>query len=746
MCLVVLTAAETLLGRPLSSNDGVGICMVSRFEHRCCDAHGFVPGFFIQRLHIFSRFGERFHRFFNFFSYVTRGPFIPRTGLIGRQFMDADLELLASSSYLIATAWLRTCLTKHPSCRSNAETQLPRRVIFVGHGSEDIRLIENEKPTFGRYTCLSHCWGTKQLLMTTKNNIDAHRKAIDWKSIPKTFQDAINFTQYLGIDFLWIDSLCIIQKDADDWAEESSKMCSIYENSYLTIAATSASDSSQGLSIRDSANFVRLRGLISSDAAFDLVGYSPPHNPTQCRQSNHPHRHHPVAMNPPLFSRAWVFQERIMSPRVVHFNNEELMWECKTTSCCECQPAHFDHTRLTPKSDLKQEYYQALNGGDQVRLVSEWHRVVQEYSALNLSHDTDKLPALSGLAKQYGRVRPSAAYLAGLWSDSLYVDLLWSSHYDGYVKLERGPMVWRAPSWSWAAQNSAVVFPRMTDYAQVFFEMHGFETTTSTPDTTGQVSQGSVVLSGNFHDVHISRELETYQDESGDELKEGALVLTVSGTDVQIKSFLEVRRPYLYRLTGEKITAVVTMDSPYDLLYPESPTTETNEYYNTGNIKCIRMSRFGYKVLLGGRDIRTLGFSGEEMKDYSEFERKEEAERRGEKAGGSQAPEEKKGKGGEEKEAKKSGIGSGSEKIRPQEQLDDRDPEVRDLDPFGRSSAEYTLLLQKVKGEKTYRRIGMLIQHRSLGPRDAPRPLSTLWEDNPSCLENGGILDKITII
>lgn len=62
--------------------------------------------------------------------------------------------------------------------------------------------------------------------------------------LPPLFQDAIIITRQLGLRYLWIDSLCIIQDSLRDWETEAAKMASIYQNSYVTISATDASNGS----------------------------------------------------------------------------------------------------------------------------------------------------------------------------------------------------------------------------------------------------------------------------------------------------------------------------------------------------------------------------------------------------------------------------------------------------------------------------------------------------------------------
>jgi len=83
--------------------------------------------------------------------------------------------------------------------------------------------------------------------MTDSTTMSQHEERILWDALHKTFQNAVHFTRLLGIRYVWIDSLCIVQDDKKEWDREASNMCSIYENSFLTIAATNAKDPSGGL-------------------------------------------------------------------------------------------------------------------------------------------------------------------------------------------------------------------------------------------------------------------------------------------------------------------------------------------------------------------------------------------------------------------------------------------------------------------------------------------------------------------
>ena len=95
---------------------------------------------------------------------------------------------------------------------------------------------------------MSHCWGQlkeDETFCTYRHNITALRDSIDFDKLPKTFQDTVTVTRGLGERFLWIDSLCIIQEDEDDWKIES-KMETVFGSVYCTIAAGSAKDSTEG--------------------------------------------------------------------------------------------------------------------------------------------------------------------------------------------------------------------------------------------------------------------------------------------------------------------------------------------------------------------------------------------------------------------------------------------------------------------------------------------------------------------
>ena len=104
----------------------------------------------------------------------------------------------------------------HRKCKRPLHTAFPRRVLSIGlHGSDKIKLAE-PSIAYGKYTALSYCWGDHQPLQTTKETIKDMKNGIDWKDLPKTFQNAIQVSRRLQIRWIWIDSLCIIQNSKSD--------------------------------------------------------------------------------------------------------------------------------------------------------------------------------------------------------------------------------------------------------------------------------------------------------------------------------------------------------------------------------------------------------------------------------------------------------------------------------------------------------------------------------------------------
>jgi hypothetical protein len=232
----------------------------------------------------------------------------------------------SEESFAFASQALDECVANHAQCNAALEPKPPTRVLDICGSEENltVRLFESQNSK-DRYTCLSHCWGMTQSIVTLRINIASHRKEIAWTLLPRTFQDAITFTRRLGLRYIWIDSLCIIQDDKSDRQKEVANMSSIYRNSYITIAATKSADDQGGCFSKESP--LNLDYMLSSVGQlyvreklvhWDTLG------PSELLRAY------------PLLTRGWVYQERLLAPRVLHFTEKELVWECLQESSCEC--------------------------------------------------------------------------------------------------------------------------------------------------------------------------------------------------------------------------------------------------------------------------------------------------------------------------------------------------------------------------------------------------------------------------
>ncbi|PVI05621.1 HET-domain-containing protein, partial [Periconia macrospinosa] len=323
-----------------------------------------------------------------------------------------SLDTSSEQSLQFAKSCIRKCTQDHPDCGDGSEEPLPTRILCIGTVENPTVYLRDTATESSRYVCLSHCWGNRAqdstMLQATTENILEFKKNIPWSELPKTFRDAICFVRLLGIGYIWIDSMCIIQDDPADCAREVGQMASIYSNAFLTIAATSASGPHEGLfstTTQTSVAQILPGGALNAE----FSGYGPVYA--------HPKIHHTweEPVNFPLLKRGWVLQERMLSRRVLHFTKKELMWECLSASGCECRSAsHVGHRHKKDFISIERIRSQ----------LSDWGDIVRVYSSLRLTLDADTLPALSGLASVWKNAFQDR-YLAGLWRHRLLYGLLW---------------------------------------------------------------------------------------------------------------------------------------------------------------------------------------------------------------------------------------------------------------------------------------------------------------------------------
>ena len=373
--------------------------------------------------------------------------------------------------------WLDNCLQNHPSCSAENESEswVPTRLIEIKPGVSDgtpiTRLCLNPNLLGQKYMTLSHCWGPNPAmvgLITTIDNIRRLEESIPWDKLSKTFQDAIILTLKLGINYLWIDSLCIIQQCPEDWIREAKEMQRVYYNSFLNIAATAAEDGRRGCF------FDRLSRFMEPLAISLTI-----------EQGSEPETLFPFIEDPPLecglarqplIRRCWVMQERILAPRVLHFTDEQLIWECNERQSFEagfCCTGHILvklHFKLdAPRRSLRgiqgsssfADYFDSSDEDEEMPLPYDprgfqaWSEIVHDYSAASLTNFSDKLVALNGVAERM-KIQLNDEYFWGLWRNQLTESLLWK-----VTRPENAipPQEHIAPTWSWASINGSSITP-----------------------------------------------------------------------------------------------------------------------------------------------------------------------------------------------------------------------------------------------------------------------------------------------
>jgi hypothetical protein len=318
-------------------------------------------------------------------------------------------------------------------------------------------------------------------------------EGMPYASLPKTFQHAVTATRQLGLRYLWIDSLCIIQDSREDWEQHCYKMPEIYRNSTVTIAGPAAVDCNTGfLHERPaplSVNLTISNGMLEESVTLSHSGLRDPYHPN-------------LQMNSPLEKRAWVLQERLLSPRVLYFGSEFMYFECCTNVCCEY--LHFPFI----------DNYQSRNGVTKTSFTVEqdsrfwlqyWCQIVSTYSGAALTFNSDRLPAISGIARDI-QDKLGDSYHAGLWLSDIPRGLTWYTDYYGeYTKSQDfkvGALPYVAPSWSWASlmRHVSRLVPNY-DYAFVSegIQIIGVDVKVRGSNAFGEVQEGVLTLRGRLN-------------------------------------------------------------------------------------------------------------------------------------------------------------------------------------------------------------------------------------------------------
>lgn len=318
---------------------------------------------------------------------------------------------------------------------------MPTRVLSLSPVDEGVRLVNTRiaEP----YVALSYCWGGAQPHMLTTNTINDYEIAIDYHQLPATIQDAIKVTIEMGLSYLWVDSLCIIQDDRIDLAREIAQMPGIYSQATVTICASRTGSVSGGF-----LGPTNLEKMFKPP--FKLCFQCPDGNvgTVYLAQLRHPRDATPLA------TRAWALQERLLSPRVLDFNPLQTRWLCNSIDTDEARNwgrlfSRFRYDNIITLRRLLPDEEPPLS-----TTIEAWRYVVMVYTGRLLTDPKDRILAISGLAERFNR-RLQDTYLAGLWKCALPWQLLWFAN---NAELNTRPTEFQGPSWSWTAVKGLINF------------------------------------------------------------------------------------------------------------------------------------------------------------------------------------------------------------------------------------------------------------------------------------------------
>ena len=405
----------------------------------------------------------------------------------------------------------------------------PTRLIEIRRDTSGYRLCLKSRSidsVVTQYVTLSHCWGAIQPLTLTSENLNEFTENIAFHALPQTFRDAVSATYELGYQYLWIDSLCIIQNSEEDWLKESADMMEVYRHCVLNLSAQDSENSTQGLFFQHTMSDIKpLVWQSRCQDTHDRLFFLCPIDfwTDQVSNSN-------------LSSRAWVMQERLLAPRVLHFGKRQLFWECQEFRGCETAPGglgpEINGGSLAPNLPNQISIYQeklASTRGSQGDFVAKdwklvnpffkldrydaafgsdpfdsfdhiWKEIVTKYTRCSLTKPRDKLIAISGLAKTL-QMAYGGEYCAGLWKSAIIGQLAWRVQ-----RRVRRPDIYRAPTWTWASLDVEIRFAiehtPMETINQASLE--SVDITPLTTDTTGALKDAILHLKGRLYPAMMS--------------------------------------------------------------------------------------------------------------------------------------------------------------------------------------------------------------------------------------------------
>ncbi|KAI0178818.1 HET-domain-containing protein [Hypoxylon sp. FL1284] len=369
-----------------------------------------------------------------------------------------DQNALSPLNIELMKSWISTCKNHHAACRLDASADwLPTRLIQIAE-SEGlyVRLVETSKhlnkhlePPV-QFMALSHMWGDVSILpplRTLKSNYDDLQQEISMEELPQNFLDAVLVCRGLGIEYVWIDSLCIIQDSPEDWKHEAVTMHLVYKYAQATIVAAAAKSSRDGFLVRNTSMTPAVKVVHASETG-KQVGRSLILYPTN-EESETDFEYEGSEWN----TRGWTFQERYLSTRLIYFCRNVLQFECRTCKSSEEGETSLPGGRnnsLWPRTTMPTDAWFKM-----------WTNMLIRYTARKLTYGRDKLIAVRSIVNEMKDHVPGPYIdFAGVWQMNIHRELLWMP----WGAIPTYPDEYRAPSWCWASLDCGIAFSMISSY------------------------------------------------------------------------------------------------------------------------------------------------------------------------------------------------------------------------------------------------------------------------------------------
>jgi hypothetical protein len=387
----------------------------------------------------------------------------PAQNLIGQSLPE---ESQFENDFELAKSWMNTCINSHPDCKSTIIGELPTRYIELSPpGTPPTARLRHSNGAHGSYVALSYCWGAQQPHKTTSSIVGGYTSELPYHNLPQSILDAFEVTRRLGLRNIWIDSLCIIQDDAEDLSREIAKMFSIYQNAQVTISAAKAQNCNEGFLPR-SPKWFYIPIRVNDHAVGELLLTTHDSKESLTNNTSYENQQHNNTQTHPINTRAWTLQEELLATRLLIFGHSSLAWKCQAAINSHtdwCRTAGFLEYSLKDIIDSRHPDVHAgpkeiepmdLSDPQKMKRLM-WGEVVMHYMKRELSEEGDRLPAIGAIAEFFAGYlgKKKGEYVAGLWKGTLVVDLLWHNFHEKPSSRLTGL---GAPSWSWASTNCPI--------------------------------------------------------------------------------------------------------------------------------------------------------------------------------------------------------------------------------------------------------------------------------------------------